>query len=528
MKSKKSSFIFNKFFLILCAVAVTVLFLGVQNNLQNSPVEAASRVMKVLQLIEKKHVNAPEREKLINGAIEGMMDQLDPHSTFINKEDYQETNESMDGEFEGIGVQFSIIDDYITVISPIIDGPAYKAGIQSGDQIVKIDGESAYKIKTPDVLKKLKGPKGTEVTVTISRKGNDLFDRILIRDKIALNSVSAHFMIDQNIGYIKLNKFSRKTVEEFNEAFYELKNSGMENLLLDLRNNPGGLLDQAIDLLDMFISSNDTLLFTKGKMRSANTVFKATYSRFDENLPIITIINRGSASASEIISGTLQDLDRGLVIGETSFGKGSVQQHYDLDNETAVRVTVAKYHTPSGRSIQRDYNKGEGDYYDNLIISNRELSDSLKKELPQFKTKGGRTVYGGGGIHPDIYFKDTLSLSDPAVDIIYNPKQYLFNYSELLKRDYANLEYEILVSKAHKEISFENFISWIKTDTDFKAKDINIEELNQDWENIKHRIIAEIVNKFWGRDYYYKSLIINDKTAQEALKYFDEAKTLLN
>jgi len=517
----------NKKILILCSAGIVFLFLALnfKKVSAENKFDKVNTFFKVLRLIEENYVIEPDTDSLVEGAISGMINELDPHSIYINKSDYQETNESMDGEFEGIGVEFSIIDDYITVITPIIDGPAYRAGIQSGDQIIKINGESAYQITIPDVLKKLKGPKDTQVEVTISREGNEPFERILIRDKIPLKSVSTHFIIDENIGYIKLSNFSKKTVEEFNDAFYDLKQSGMENLLLDLRNNPGGLLDQAIELLDMFISTNDTLLFTQGRIRGSNAVFRASYSPLDEKLPIITIINRGSASASEIISGTFQDLDRSLVVGETSFGKGSVQQHYDLDNETAARITIAKYHTPSGRSIQRDYMDGDEKYYENLAEENRELSDSLKKMLPQFKTKKGRTVYGGGGINPDIYYKDTLSLSETSIDLIYSPNRYVFNYSESLKKDYQNMDYEDLIETAFKQINFNDFIQWLSK-TDFDT--LNEQELKENWTNIKVRIIAEIANKFLGRTYYYKVLIMNDKTAQESLKYFNEAKTLLN
>ena len=527
MRQNRKILTINKFMLIAFSMAVIFLFLNLnfQQVSTDKKFDKVNTFFKVLRLIEENYVTVPDTNSLVDGAISGMIDKLDPHSIYINKNDYQETNESMDGEFEGIGVEFSIIDDYITVISPIIDGPAHRSGIQSGDQIIKINGESAYQITIPEVLKKLKGPKDTQVEITVARKGVEPFNRILIRDKIPLKSVSTYFMMDDNIGYIKLSNFSKKTVQEFNNAFYDLKQSGMESLLLDLRNNPGGLLDQAIALLDMFISTNDTLLFTKGRLPSANTVLKASYNRYDENLPIITIINRGSASASEIISGTFQDLDRGLVIGETSFGKGSVQQHYDLDNETAARITIAKYHTPSGRSIQRDYAQGDDEYYDNLSVENRELSDSLKNTLPQFKTKKGRTVYGGGGINPDIYYKDTLVLSDTSVDLIYSPNRYIFNYSETLKNDYQNMKYSYLIEYALDKINFKDFIEWLSEN---EFENLNENELKGDWDYIKVRIIAEIANKFFGRTYYYKVLIMNDKTAQESLKYFNEAKTLLN
>tara|TARA_B100000902_G_C27314217_1_gene920250 strand:- start:1564 stop:3132 length:1569 start_codon:yes stop_codon:yes gene_type:complete len=516
--------------LIVCVFLAVLFFLKLDSNQPQNPnkFDRLNSFFKVLRLIDDKYVDDPDLSSLTEGAISGMLNELDPHSVYINKGDYQQTEEDMKGEFDGIGVEFSIIDDYITVIAPIIDGPSYKAGIQSGDQIVKINGESAYQIKTSDVLKKLKGPKGTQVTVTIQRKGLEQFDRTLIRDRIPLKSVPTYFMLDQDVGYIKLSKFSRKTFNEFYDAFNELENNGMNKLLLDLRNNPGGLLDQAINMLDMFISSNDTLLYTKGRIPDSNSAIRANYSRFDKDkLPIISIINRGSASASEIISGTLQDLDRGLVIGETSFGKGSVQQHYDLDDSTAVRITVAKFYTPSGRSIQRDYNSGDDDYYYNLNIDNRELSDSIKADLPQFKTRKGRTVYGGGGITPDIYFQDTTKLSEKAVDLIYNAQRPIFNYTESIKKNYltdSSISYDELIMRSSKEINIIDFIIWLK-DNDYNYIQLDIEK---DWNHIKNRIIAELANKVFDRRSYYKTLIMNDKTVLEALNYFDEAKTLLN
>ena len=527
MRYLKNKFWKNNIILISLCLILMSLFLSLSSSsVSSEKFDKVSTFYKVLRLIDENYVTKPEIGSLVEGAISGMLKKLDPHSIYINKDDYQETNESMDGEFEGIGVEFSIIDDYITVISPIVDGPADRAGILSGDKITKINGASAFQITIPEVLKKLKGPKGTKVEVTISRQGVDAFKRTLIRDKIPLKSIPTFFMINNEIGYIKISSFSKKTFEEFNGAFLSLKSNGMNNLLIDLRNNPGGLLDQAIDLLDMFIASNDTLLFTKGRIRGSSSVFRARKNLNDhDKIPIITIINRGSASASEIVSGTFQDLDRGLVIGETSFGKGSVQQHYDLDNESAARVTVAKYYTPSGRSIQRDYNENDESYYSNLNEKNRELTDSLKKILPVYKTKKGRNVYGGGGINPDVYFVDTLSLTNTTLDLVYSPNRTLFNYSELLKNDFKNLNYDLTVSAYEKSITLEDFHIWL---LDEEKTDVVLEDLKRDWTFIKNRIIAEIVNKTFGRSEYYKVLIKEDKTVQESLKYFDEAETLLN
>ena len=501
----------NSFLLIIAGISILV-FLGLRLDQNKNKYDKLKVLTKVLRLIDEQYVEEVDFEPLVEGAISGMLNTLDPHSTYINKKDFQKTSEEFDGEFEGIGVEFSIMDDYITVITPIIDGPSYRAGIQAGDKIIKINGESAYQIKTSEVVKKLKGPKGTKVEVTIQRVGQEPFNRTLIRDKIPIKSVVSYFNLDDSIGYIKLSRFSKKTMEEFENAFDELEKNGMQKLLLDLRDNPGGLLDQSVEMLDMFISSNDTLLYTKGRIWGSNDAFKASYNFKNEKIPIIAIINRGSASASEIVSGALQDLDRGIVFGETSFGKGSVQRQYELDDSTATRITIAKYYTPSGRSIQRSYSSGKDEYYLDLNSDNRELTDSIKKLRPRFKTKSGRTVYGGGGITPDIYFRDTASISAETLQLIYNSNRPIFNYSTFFK------------DKIQIDPDIDDFLNWLE-DKEYQYNKDNIEK---EWDFIKTRILAEHANLRGGRNEYYKKIISRDTTVIEAIKHFEEAKALLN
>jgi len=503
---------FTNYFLIISAIVSIIIFLGIRVDQNRNKYDKLKVLTKVLRLLDEQYVEEVDFESLVEGAVSGMLNTLDPHSTYIDKSEFQKTSEEFDGEFEGIGIEFSIIDDYITVITPIIDGPSYKAGIQAGDKIVKINGESAYQIKTSDVVKKLKGPKGTKVEITIQRKGEDLFSRSLIRDKIPIKSVISYFNLNDDVGYIKLSRFSKKTMDEFESAFNELEKNGMQKLLLDLRDNPGGLLDQSVQMLDMFISSNDTLLYTKGRIWGSNDAFKASYNFKNKKIPIITIINRGSASASEIVSGALQDLDRGLVFGETSFGKGSVQRQYELDDSTATRITIAKYHTPSGRSIQRSYSSGKDEYYLDLNSDNRELTDSMKEMRPQFKTKKGRTVYGGGGIAPDIYFKDTISISKQTLELIYNSKRPIFNYATFVK------------SNADFKTNLDDFISWLNQN----EYDYNTDSIAKEWKFVQERILAEVANQLYGRNEYYKTLISNDPAVIEAIKHFEEAKALLN
>ena len=287
------------------------------------PFNKLKTIAQLVRIIYDKYVEEVDMNKVLNGALTGMLDELDPHSSFIPAEDLEGIDELFRGDFEGIGIEFSLIDGYITVISPIPDTPSDRAGIISGDKITKINGESAYKITQKDVVKKLRGPKGTKVIVTIARIGmEETFETTLVRDKIPIRSVASSFMLEDEVGYIKVTRFAGTTYNEFTESITKLMDKGMKKLLIDLRNNGGGLLDQAIKMADLFIASNDTIVFTKGRIPGSNGVHRAKYSSRDLQIPVVVLINNGSASASEIVSGAFQDLDRGIVVGERSFGKG--------------------------------------------------------------------------------------------------------------------------------------------------------------------------------------------------------------
>ncbi len=333
-----------------------VLLYGFKSDTARDQFQKMKTLTQIIRLVSENYVEDVDMNEILEGAIIGMLDKLDPHSSYISSEQFELINEQFDGEFEGIGIEFNILEGYITVISPIPGTPSDRAGLQTGDKIVRINNKSAYKITQKDVLQKLKGPKGTSVNVTISRPGMDEdFEVTLIRDKIPIVSVLAAFMLDEKTGYIKINKFSKNTTNEINESLSKLENQGMQQLLLDLRNNGGGMMDQAINIVDMFVSSRDTILFTRGKISGSNEVYRAHKNNMDKDYPVVVLINRGSASASEIVSGAFQDLDRGLVVGETSFGKGLVQRQYPLRDGSAARITIARYYTPSGRLIQRPY-----------------------------------------------------------------------------------------------------------------------------------------------------------------------------
>ena len=407
--------------IIILIVSAGFLILASGFKSSNDRFAKLATFAKLVNIIYSNYVEDVNIDKILDGGIIGMLEELDPHSTYIRKKDFEDVKEQFAGEFEGIGIEFDILEGYVTVISPIPGTPSDRAGLQSGDKIIKINGLSAYKIEQKDVVKKLRGPKGSSVNVTIRRIGNkEPIDITLVREKIPIVSVLASFMIDESTGYIKINRFASTTAQEVEQAMIELENQDMEQLILDFRNNGGGLLGQAVQIVDLFVDTQDTIVFTQGRIPGSNEIHMSKIQAKDRKYPVLAIINRGSASASEIVTGALQDLDRGLVIGETSFGKGLVQRQYELPDESAARITIARYYTPSGRLIQREYENIE-DYYRDLRNNNRELTDSTISNRPLYFTRKGRKVYGGGGITPDIFIQDTTDYKKNYNRIAYQP-----------------------------------------------------------------------------------------------------------
>ena len=473
----------------------------------------------LLRLVDNYYVEEVDLNQIIDGAMHGLLEELDPHSQYIPAKDFELMQESLVGEFEGIGIEFAILDGYITVISPIPGTPSDKAGLVGGDKIIKINGESAYKIKQDEVFKKLRGPKNSSVIVTISRIGLETpFDVELIRDKIPIHSIIAAFNYSNDIGYIKINRFAQNTFDELTEAIDSLETTGMKKMILDLRNNGGGLMDQAVAILDLFINSNDTLLFTKGRIYDANSVFYARRSKHDKKMPVNILINRASASASEIVAGAFQDLDRGLVVGETSFGKGLVQKQFILDDGSAARITISRYYTPSGRQIQRDFNEGVDEYYLNLASDNREANDSLRQTLPTFKTKSGRIVYGGGGITPDIYIPLEIDFTEDTQSILSNKNRLLFKYAHHIKSNYKQKTFSKFLNNIDNQKTEElsKFVDWLTTlDSPLK---VQREVIAEDWDYMYNRILSEIAKIHWGKDFSYYILLLNDKQFQKSIE----------
>ena len=400
---------------LLLMMSLMILFTGIQAQEETTETELSSQELTekfgaLLNLIETQYAVGADIDKLTEQAIVKVLAELDPHSTYISAKNVKKENEPLVGDFEGVGIQFNILRDSILVVTPISGGPSEKVGIRAGDKIVEIDGENVASVEMTNrgVIDRLRGKKGTVVQVGIQRRGaGEMLYFEITRDKIPLFSVDASYMVTPDIGYIKINRFSNKTVREFEEALAKLKSQGMKSLVLDLQGNGGGVLAGAIGLADNFLSSGKMIVYTEGK-NSPKQEFKSTVFGGFENGNLAILVNEGSASASEIVSGAIQDWDRGIIVGRRSWGKGMVQRPYQLPDGSVVRLTVSNYYTHSGRCIQRPYEQGKEDYYKEFErrLTSGELMVEDSLAFPDsliFETEGGRVVYGSGGITPDIF-----------------------------------------------------------------------------------------------------------------------------
>ncbi len=397
-------------FIGMYAGARLVHYVQRENKPMVIPILRGDKVMEALRFIEQDYVDSISGGEIREDAINGMLQDLDPHSQYMSVEMLREANESLIGNFEGIGIEFRIVNDTINVIHVIPGGPSEKIGLQSGDRIIRINDTvvAGIKMDNQEVVRMLKGPRGTKVKVTVYRQEiGEEADFIITRDIIPLYSIDISYMVNDSIGYIKVSKFSATTPEEFEDALRKLKERGCSKLILDLRGNVGGSLESAIKLADEFLGNEKLIVHTEGKNRPREYAYATLSGKFEEE-PLAILIDEGSASASEILAGAIQDNDRGILIGRRSFGKGLVQQQFELQDGSAIRLTVARYYTPTGRCIQRPYSKGQEEYYDDLLLRLKtgELNNQDSIKFPdslKFYTPGGKAVYGGGGIMPDIY-----------------------------------------------------------------------------------------------------------------------------
>lgn len=487
----------------------------------------------VLNNASKNYVDEVDSQKLTEAAVKGMLNELDPHSVYIPAKEMQKVQEDFKGSFEGVGVEFDIINDTITIITPISGGPSEQIGILGGDKIVKIDGQNVVGISRDDVPKKLRGPKGTVVRVDIKRSGEGkLLEYNITRDKIPLYSVDASFLVDgTDIGYIAANRFAATTYSEVMEAARKLKKEGMKKLVLDLRNNPGGYMDQAYRIADEFVPGGYKIVYTKGRRSEYDEEYNSTSGGEFEKIPLIVMVNGGSASASEIVSGAIQDLDRGLVVGETSFGKGLVQRQYDLGDGSAYRLTISRYYTPSGRGIQRPY-KDKNKYYGGVGREEGEEGDNVSHNVdtkdsakPKFKTVVlGRTVLGGGGITPDYIVKgDTIN---GLSRVIRSKNSFRLFVDEQLKGKIADVraKYQNNFSGFLREFQMdEATMNQFKEFCTKKGVEWNDKQFKEDEDYLRTALKATIAYGIWGNNGQVPVFLSLDKQLKKALDLFPES-----
>ncbi len=521
----------KKYFSVILIVITVFTGLKAQVDVKPmNPTETTQKFGALLQLINGFYVDTLNMNLLTEEAIVATLKQLDPHSSYISKEDVEKANEPLEGSFEGVGLTFQLYKDTILVIAPIPGGPSDRVGILAGDKIIKVNGEDAYgdKITNQWVMDHLRGKKGTEVNVSIYRHGVDgLIDFTIVRDKIPLNSIDAAFMLDNKTGYIKLNRFARNSLDEFNEAIVKLKKQGMENLVFDLRSNSGGYLSTALSISDEFLPEGKMVVYTQG-IHSPRQELDATTAGEMEHGKLAVLINEGSASASEIVSGAIQDWDRGVIIGRRSFGKGLVQRPFRLPDGSVVRLTVARYYTPSGRCIQKPYNEGVDEYYKDFAhrMEHGELMNADSIHFPdslKYTTHGGRTVYGGGGIMPDIFIPwDSTRYNELYSDLIrkgiFNSyvNDYLdANRQKLNKKynDFQDFNKDFRITQEE----FDDFISRAK-----EKIEVNEEQLDPNIDYLKLQLKALIARNLYDTNNYFEVLWPADSDIKKAMETINE------
>lgn len=483
-----------------------------------NPETTTEKFKTLLTYISNYYVDTIKEDKLVEEAIIAMLEKLDPHSIYIPKSEVEEMNAPLKGNFDGIGIRFQIMKDTIMVINTISGGPSEKVGVRAGDKIIKIDGVSVagVKIKNNQVREKLMGKKGTKVNIEILRKNEKkTLSFTIVRDKIPLYSIDAAYMVDNKTGYIKLSQFAETTISEFNRAIDSLKKLGMENLIFDLQGNGGGYLNTAIDLCDEFLDGRKMIVYTEGRAFDRRESYASKEGKFEKG-KLIVLIDESSASASEIVSGAVQDWDRGLIVGRRSFGKGLVQKPISLPDGSMVRLTTQRYYTPTGRCIQKPYNEGLEAYqkekYQRYLNGESFHKDSIKipDSLKYYTRISKREVYGGGGIIPDVFVPaDTTGSSDYLSKLIRNG---IFNNFSIV---YIDKQRKALKTKYP---NFQKFKTDFKVDTKLLeeftafATSEKVEFNQKDFETSKYiielRLKATIAQNLWDYPMFYE--IINE------------------
>ncbi len=495
-----------------------------QTRTSSNLYQELQRFQEVLNAVSRYYVEEVDNQKLVNGAIGGMLETLDPHSVYIPKDQLSDVTEKFEGHFYGIGIEFNIFNKVPTVVSPMPGSPADRLGLRSADQIIAIEGKPTFGFTDEQVRSRLRGSEGSTVRLTIRRSNVDeSFDVNITREKIPITSVESSFMLEPQTGYVLISRFAKTTGDELESALVKLEKLGMKQLVLDLRGNAGGFLEQAVSVSDKFIDHGKKIVYTRGRIAQANDDFYATEPDKHPRFPLIVLMNHGSASASEIVAGAVQDWDRGLVVGETSFGKGLVQSQIGLRDGAAVRITTARYYTPSGRLIQRPYDKTLSDYYEEGWddLDPNAQPDTLKNR-PTYKTSAGRLMYGGGGITPDMQIKW--------------PRPTQFTVDLILKRSFFEFATDFASRNRQMANDFTAFRqNWQPTEAvlaDFRRKiealkiKFDQESWNKDSDFIKLRLKSEIALTLWDRQKWYEIEAHGSKQIQEVLRLFPQAQKI--
>lgn len=523
---------------LLPAFVILMVLINIVIPVNGQFTEASLKLGKVVSLIESYYVEDVNQDKIVENAIINVLKELDPHSTYISEDEVKKMNEPLIGNFEGIGIQFNVLYDTILVISPVPGGPSGKVGIQAGDRIVKIEGKNVagIGITTEQVKDKLLGKKGTKVNVSVKRKGvKELLEFTITRDKIPINSLDAAYMVDDQIGYIKLNRFSFTTIDEFHEAIDSLLYLNMEKLILDLRGNGGGYLETAVKLVDEFFPEGKMIVKMKGKHVPEKSFVSHSGGKLIDN-KVVVIIDEGSASASEIFAGAIQDWDRGVIIGRRSFGKGLVQKPFNLPDRSMVRLTIAKYYTPSGRLIQKPYNGGFEKYKKDLItrFNNGEFNNADSIHFPdslKFNTLiNKRVVFGGGGIMPDIFVPiDTTGQTNYYNNLL--RKGVITNFT----LDYVDKNRDEINRKYN---SFNDFRDHFTIDGHLLKELVNAAEdeeiiknemeFEKSKEQIKTILKALIARDIWDMSEYFEIVNKKNKTYKRAVSILKNNETFFS
>jgi len=508
---------------LLVAIAGATLFGGFYGNrlfgapMQNTELQKRMReYTDLLSAVSTWSAEETKSDDLVYASVDGMLRTLDPHTSFLEPKEYTDMQDRQKGTFYGLGILVTKRNDQVTVITPLEGTPASRLGIRAGDVIAEVEGVSTDDLSLDEVVKRLKGPKGTKVSIMIKRIGmKEPIPMTITREAIPTNSISNVLMLRPGVGYIRIKDFTSTTVRELDEAIERLESEGMQKLVLDLRMNPGGLLDAAVGVSDHFLDKGQLVVYTKGRTSDSEQEYVAPGKQKAFDKPLIVLVNRGSASASEIVAGAVQDHDRGLVVGETSWGKGLVQSVYTLQYGAGLALTTSKYYTPAGRNIQRDYTSVY-DYY----MANGDEPEIPLSEREQFRTDTGRIVYGGGGITPDVIIKQPeLSRVSQLLEV----RSGIFNYAVEYVAKNPGVTKDLVITDAMIEALVRHAADAdIATETDIREALRNPE----DRKFVERALKAEVVAAKFGYDASYPFRLQGDAQVEKALEMFPEAQKL--